>query len=87
MLFYQLTKFLLHSLIFLLNEGPIFPFFCTSEQKFKDTFARKYKMKIHEEMDRLKTGEAFNFEHFGLGVFNEICIALGGLVEEETVIE
>ena len=29
----------------------------------------------------LKTGEGFNLEHYALGVYNEICIAIGGLVE------
>lgn len=28
----------------------------------------------------LKTGEGFNLEHYALGVYNEICIAIGGLV-------
>ena len=31
----------------------------------------------------LKTGADFCLERYALGVYNEICIALGGLVEEE----
>ena len=30
----------------------------------------------------LKVGEGFNLERYALGVYNEICIALGGLIEE-----
>ena len=30
----------------------------------------------------LKTGADFSLERYALGVYNEICIALGGLVEE-----
>ena len=30
----------------------------------------------------LKTGEGFNLEHYALGVYNEICIAIGGLIEK-----
>lgn len=30
----------------------------------------------------LKTGEGFRLEHYALGVYNEICMALEGLVEE-----
>lgn len=31
----------------------------------------------------LKTGEGFCLDRYALGVYNEICIAIGGLVEEE----
>ena len=31
----------------------------------------------------LKMGEDFNLERYALGVYNELSIALGGLVEEE----
>ena len=31
----------------------------------------------------LKTGDDFSLERYALGVYNEICMALGGLVEEE----
>ena len=31
----------------------------------------------------LKTGAGFSVERFALGVYNEICMALEGLVEEE----
>ena len=31
----------------------------------------------------LNMGEDFNLERYALGVYNELCIALGGLVEEE----
>jgi hypothetical protein len=31
----------------------------------------------------LKIGADFNLERYALGVYNELCIALGGLVEEE----
>ena len=30
----------------------------------------------------LKTGEGFNLEHYALSVYNEICIAIGGLIEK-----
>lgn len=30
----------------------------------------------------LKTGADFSLERYALGVYNEICIALGGLIEE-----
>ena len=32
---------------------------------------------------QLRTGYGFSVERFALGVYNEICIALEGLVEEE----
>lgn len=31
---------------------------------------------------RLATGDGFKVERYALGVYNEICIALGGLIEE-----
>ena len=31
----------------------------------------------------LKMGDDFSLERYALGVYNELCIALGGLVEEE----
>jgi hypothetical protein len=31
----------------------------------------------------LKTGAGFSLERYALGVYNEICMALEGLVEEE----
>ena len=31
----------------------------------------------------LKTGTGFSLERYALGVYNEICMALEGLVEEE----
>ena len=31
----------------------------------------------------LKTGIGFRLERYALGVYNEICMALEGLVEEE----
>ena len=31
----------------------------------------------------LKTGEGFSLERYALGVYNELCLALGGLIEEE----
>ena len=31
----------------------------------------------------LKTGEGFCLDRYALGVYNEICIAIGGLVEED----
>ena len=30
----------------------------------------------------MPTGEDFNLERYALGVYNELCLALGGLVEE-----
>ena len=30
----------------------------------------------------LKTGEGFSLERYALGVYNELCLALGGLIEE-----
>ena len=30
----------------------------------------------------LKTGEGFNLERYALNVYNELCLALGGLIEE-----
>ena len=30
----------------------------------------------------MPTGEGFNLERYALGVYNEFCLALGGLVEE-----
>ena len=31
----------------------------------------------------MKMGDDFSMERYALGVYNELCIALGGLVEEE----
>ena len=33
----------------------------------------------------LKMGDDFSLERYALGVYNELCIALGGLVEENDV--
>ena len=31
----------------------------------------------------MKMGDDFSLERYALGVYNELCMALGGLVEEE----
>ena len=35
----------------------------------------------------MKVGEDFSVERYALGVYNELCMALEGLVEEESVTE
>ena len=34
-------------------------------------------------VETLKTGEGFCLDRYALGVYDEICIAIGGLVEED----
>ena len=37
---------------------------------------------VYSNFKPMKTGEGFNLEHYALGVYNEICIAIGGLIEK-----
>ena len=47
------------------------------------TVTRRDDGSLWPNFKRLERGENFSVEKYALGVFNELCIALGGLVEEE----
>jgi len=46
------------------------------------TVTRRADGSLRLNFKELKTGEGFNLERYALSVYYEICIALGGLVEE-----
>ena len=46
------------------------------------TVTRRDDGSLRLNFKELKTGEDFDLERYALGVYNEICIALGGLIEE-----
>ena len=46
------------------------------------TVTRRADGSLRLNFKELKTGEGFRLEGYALGVYNEICMALGGLVEE-----
>lgn len=46
------------------------------------TVTRRDDGSLRLNFKELKTGEDFSLERYALGVYNEICMALGGLVEE-----
>ena len=46
------------------------------------TVTRRDDGSLRLNFKELKMGEGFKVEHYALGVYNEICIALGGLVEK-----
>ena len=47
------------------------------------TVTRRDDGSLRLNFKELKTEHGFKVERYALGVYNEICIALGGLVEEE----
>ena len=46
------------------------------------TVTRKDDGNLRPNFKPLKMGDDFSLERYALGVYNELCIALGGLVEE-----
>ncbi len=46
------------------------------------TVTRRDDGSLRLNFKELKTGEDFDLERYGLGVYNEICLALAGLIEE-----
>ena len=46
------------------------------------TVTRRDDGSLRLNFKELKTGEGFSLERYALGVYNEICLALGGLIEE-----
>ena len=46
------------------------------------TVTRRDDGSLRLNFKELKTGEDFNLERYALGVYNEICLALAGLIEE-----
>ena len=46
------------------------------------TVTRRDDGSLRLNFKELKTGAGFGLERYALGVYNEICIALGGLIEE-----
>ena len=48
------------------------------------TVTRRDDGSLRLNFKELKTGEDFNLERFALGVYNELCMALGGLIGEES---
>jgi hypothetical protein len=47
------------------------------------TVTRRDDGSLRLNFKELKKGAEFKVERFALGVYNELCIALGGLIEEE----
>ena len=62
----------------------------TAGQRYPHVFRGKY-ITVTRKSDGtyrpnfrpMPTGEGFSLERYALGVYNELCMALGGLVEEE----
>ena len=46
------------------------------------TVTRRDDGSLRLNFKELKTGEGFSLERYALGVYNEICLALAGLIEE-----
>ena len=46
------------------------------------TFTRRDDGTLNLNFRPLPTGEGFSHERYALGVYNELCLALGGLIEE-----
>ena len=46
------------------------------------TVTRRDDGSLRLNFKELKTGDDFNLESYALGVYNEICLALAGLIEE-----
>ncbi len=46
------------------------------------TVTRRDDGSLRLNFKELKTGEDFNLERYALGVYNEICLALAGVIEE-----
>jgi hypothetical protein len=46
------------------------------------TVTRRDDGSLRLNFKNLNTGEGFKVERYALGVYNEICMALGGLIEE-----
>jgi len=46
------------------------------------TVTRRDDGSLRLNFKELKVGADFNLERYALGVYNEICLALGGLIEE-----
>lgn len=46
------------------------------------TVTRRDDGSLRLNFKELKTGEDFDLERYALGVYNEICLALAGLIEE-----
>ena len=46
------------------------------------TVTRRDDGSLRLNFKELKVGAGFNLERYALGVYNELCLALGGLVEE-----
>ena len=46
------------------------------------TVTRRDDGSLRLNFKELKTGDDFNLERYALGVYNEICLALAGLIEE-----
>ena len=49
------------------------------------TVTRRDDGSLRLNFKELKTGEDFDLERYALGVYNEICLALAGLIEEARV--
>ena len=47
------------------------------------TITRRDDGKLNLNFRPMPTGEDFCLERYALGVYNELCLALGGLIEEE----
>ena len=46
------------------------------------TVTRRDDGSLRLNFKELKVGAGFNLERYALGVYNELCLALGGLIEE-----
>ena len=72
---------------FTFREETLAPAFCKrNPQIFRGEFitiTRRDDGSYRPNFRPIPKGEGFSLERYALGVYNEICMALGGLVEEE----
>ena len=72
---------------FTFREETLAPAFCKrNPQVFRGEFitiTRRDDGSYRPNFRPIPRGEGFSLERYALGVYNEICMALGGLVEEE----
>ena len=71
---------------FTFREGKLSPVICKRNPRVFDgryiTVTRRDDGSLRLNFKELKVGADFNLERYALGVYNELCIALGGLIEE-----
>jgi len=72
---------------FTFREETLAPAFCKRNPRVFEgkyiTITRRDDGSYRPNFRPIPRGEGFSLERYALGVYNEICMALGGLVEEE----